>query len=539
MQKKGSILFLLVAVSILVAGCQLTGSSDKGTIPDSSSAFKGKDGLVLSFFDDAPPDKVIPSSKDFKSKFNIAVLLENKGAADITCDGDSESCGFFLVFSKEPIKITSYLKEGTLLQAVTGNLKDALEEIDGKSKLIGKESYLSGGRAAMEFSAEVEEDVDVTTLSAITVNACYPYKTSLSASACVQTAHYTVPEKSRVCELKTLSFSNQGAPVAITKIEQESILSGEYVKPRFKIYISDVGKGTVIDKDKESLKKACTVNNPEIGEIVGKVTIEEATLSGEKLNCQQGNGITLTGVPKKDFIECILERDDVFKANAANNLVSPLKMVLSYGYQTAISKDVKIEVLDSPPRIKRMAITPEKPKPGDELKIFVSAEDDFGLEELQFLDKDGKLILRYPCGGSLSCSNTFKISGDETKLKPAGEVFIYKAQAVDTSKKPSDISTVSGIFGGISLTVSSKEITSSDGKKSTQITATATSTYTRITSLEMLNSDGTPLSSSYLYTCPSGIPSICTTIFTIEKAGDYKIRAKDSAGPVEASVKIL
>ncbi len=530
---------LIVVVSVLLAGCQLTGGGGKGAIPDSSSAFKGSDGLVISFFDDAPPEKVIPSSNDFKSKFNIAVLLENKGAADITCDNDFESCGFFLVFSKEPIKITSYLKEGTS-QSVTGNLKDALETVDGKSKLIGKESYLSGGGAAMELSAEVEENVEATTTSLVVANACYPYKTSLSASVCVQTAHYTVPEESRTCELKTLSFSNQGAPVAVKKIEQESILSGGYVKPRFKIYISEVGKGTVIAKEPESLKKACTKETENMNDIIGKVTVDEATISNTLLDCEKKT-ITLTGIPKKDFVECIAE-DGVFEAGASNNLVSPLKIVLGYGYQTAISKEVTIEVLDAPPKIRTFSMIPKTPKegygqavfPNAELKIYVKAEDDKGLDIMEVKDKDGKHVAGSPhaCNGALSCSNDFSATAPEK----AGEVFIYRAVAVDTAGKPSDIGMVSGTVGGVIVAVSlpaeaiaGEEIT---------ITASAKSSYTALKSLELISVIVGKESVISTHDCKS--QKTCSSQFKVKApaegiVGFYKARATDSKGATDES----
>ncbi len=519
MPKNRDILLLIVVASVLLAGCQLTGSRDKGAIPDSSSAFEGKEGLVLSFFDNAPQDNLIPGS-DFK----IAVLLENKGAADIACDKTPGSCGYYLAFAKEPISGVT---------PSSGELKDALLE-DPKVKeqytILGKESYLSGGRAAMEFSDKATA-VKATTTASATFIACYPYKTSLSASVCVQTAHYTVPEKSRSCELKTLSFSNQGAPVAITKIEQESILSGGYVKPRLKVYISEAGRGTVIAKDVQSLKKACTKDPTNLNDIIGKVIVEEATISGKPLDCGKKT-ITLTGVPKKDFVECLFN-DNVFEAGAANNLVAPLKIVLGYGYQTAISKDVRIEVLDTLPKIKRFSIAPAQPKPGETLNIFTLAEDDTGLKEIQLLDKDGKLISSHPCSGGVSCSNT---STEKAPAK-AGETFTYKAMAIDMAGKPSDISMASGTVGGIIVTITLSAEAAPAGTEVT-ITASATSTFTKLKTLELLYSGGTAV--GLPYDCKS--KNSCTATFKRQAPAKgstdaYYIRATDTGGATAESEK--
>ncbi len=512
MPKKSDILLLLVAISVLLAGCQLTGSKGKGSIPDSSSAFKGSDGLVLSFFDDAPPDKLIPGSE-----FNIAVLIENKGAADIACGAAPGSCGYYLAFAKEPI---------SGVKPSSGELKDALLEDPGvkaQYTILGKESYLSGGRAAMEFSDKAT-DVKATTTASATFIACYPYTTSLSASVCVQTAHYTVPEKSRTCELKTLSFSSQGAPVAVKKIEQESILSGGYVKPRFKIYISEAGKGTVIAKDADSLKKACIKETSNLNDIIGKVTVEEATISGNKLDCEKKT-ITLTGIPKKDFVECIVD-GNVFEAGAANNIVAPLKIALGYGYQNAISKDVKIEVLDTNPKIKRFSIVPEIPKPEEELKIFVLADDDKGLGRIELKDKSGNSVAGSPygCKEALSCSNTF------TGKAPAkaGEAFTYTAQAFDTTGRQSEKSTVSGTAGGITVTITAPAQAVAGAEIS--ITASAKSTFTKLKTLELIYSGGAALEKPYTYNCKS---KDCSTAFKIKLPSDkteiaYRIRATDS-----------
>ncbi len=515
MRKNSNVLLLLVAISILVAGCQLIGGKERGGIPDSSSAFEGREGLALSFFKDAPPEKLIPNSE-----FRIAVLLENKGAADISCDDNPESCGFFLVFSKEPI---------TGITPPTGNLKDALEVIDDRPRLLGKESYISGGRAAMELAANSGEP-DETTMSTVTVNACYPYKTSLSASVCVQTAHYTVPDANRACRLSALSFSSQGAPVAVTKIEQESILSGEYVKPRLKIYVSEVGKGTVLAGDTQSLKEACKSETANIKEIVGKVTVTEATISGAPLNCQ-GKTITLTGTTKKDYMECLLE-DSIFNAGASNNMVAPLKLILSYGYQTAISKEVEIEVLDSPPKIKRFSIIPEKPSPSEQLSLLATAEDDSGLKEIQLLNSKGELISKHDCDGEVSCSSTFR----ENAPAKAGETYLYKAMAVDTAGKPSDISMASGIVKGMTVSIAVPE--TAPAGSDAQISASATSTGTLLKSLELVSVlDG---KESIIATYDCKLQKTCSNAFKVKapangEVGFYNARATDSKGSTAES----
>ena len=54
----------------------------------------------------------------------------------------------------------------------------------------------------------------------------------------------------------------------------------------------------------------------------------------------------LTGKRDKDFIECIGETG--FKRNDYdNNFVATFNLVLSYGYQSAASKNVEVEVIET------------------------------------------------------------------------------------------------------------------------------------------------------------------------------------------------
>lgn len=317
-----------MAAAVTAAGCQ--GLQRDGSIPDTSSAFKGTDGLKISFFEGAPPESVLAGSI-----INVALLLENKGAASIDC---KTGCGKFLVFAKEPIQ---FLEEN--------GLKTAVEESEGL--LSGKESYASGGRAAYAVKQQIMVSPDTKSTTALVfAAACYPYETKLTARVCIPTAPYTVPEEKRTCKLEELRFQNQGAPVAITKIVQNKFLTKEnekeIVKPNLRVYVENAGKGIVLDSTPEALAKACT--STELGKeetkIVGIINVESAEVSGVRLNCNSGRPFTLTGKNDKDFIECVAAQGQGFlREQFDNNFVATLSIKLKYGYQTATSKEVEIQ----------------------------------------------------------------------------------------------------------------------------------------------------------------------------------------------------
>lgn len=70
---------------------------------------------------------------------------------------------------------------------------------------------------------------------------CYGYATYASPLVCIDSSPNTEHEK--VCKPGTISLSNQGAPVAVTKIEQETTRK----KSIFTIYVKNIGTGDIID----------------------------------------------------------------------------------------------------------------------------------------------------------------------------------------------------------------------------------------------------------------------------------------------------
>ncbi len=93
--------------------------------------------------------------------------------------------------------------------------------------------------------------------SVVAVNLCYQYQTELVTDICLDPYYYEQAVTDKPCNVKDLSFSNQGAPLAITKIENKMLSDGQSkVRPMFVIYIRNSGNGEVINK--EFINEVCT-----------------------------------------------------------------------------------------------------------------------------------------------------------------------------------------------------------------------------------------------------------------------------------------
>ena len=410
-------LFLLAAV--FLAGCDLTiitniiNPGGGGSIKPST---EGTDGLTLKFFEGAPPESLLANvGSNQKTKVNIGIMIENRGVQDLNCSSE-QGCGYFRIDGGKYIELDETFKVGTL--------KQALESSNVNSVIPGKIWSGSGGRVAIETQANLTGP-GKTTRSTIFANVCYQYKTSLSTPICVETAHYSV--ENRVCDLRALSFSSQGAPVAITRIDQDSVIDGDEVKPRLGIHVRNVGSGFVIGKEDEELKGACTAGGDST-EIIGKITVESASLSGKEFDCVNKEVFLHGGV---GFFYCVLEvlEGEGFGRNAANNLVSPFSITLAYGYRNAESKTVNIEVLDEKPQVTRVSSSKTTIEGnGETFEITVTAIDDNRIENIS-IEGPGRLSSKgvFKCSAQ-RCTAKFVVSGVSGKT---GSIISYTVKAAD------------------------------------------------------------------------------------------------------------
>lgn len=333
-------IIITIFLVLLISGCINLNPKETAT---TSSLYKGTKGLELSFVKNAPPSRVFASTSETNpSQFKVAVNIKNKGAYDIltTSYGDSDPAqkGIFVLTPEGGYVDFVEIDE---IQDVLPGDKSAFFEVRGRSLSndVGDEVMIYSTWEARKLSS-----LSAVHTSSIFATICYPYRTEVSASACIDPDVYGEGPGKKACEAKNLAFSGgQGAPVAVTNIEVRMVPKGEEVEPQFLIHVENKGDGEVVKRD--GYVKACGAGIPSeetdsLNNYFNVVGIE-AKLSTQKLKCEQGDNkgiVILDG--KKGIVKCSPEN---WESENKNAYVAPLSIVLDYGYTKTISKSFSIE----------------------------------------------------------------------------------------------------------------------------------------------------------------------------------------------------
>ena len=211
---------LITFLSILLVGCQGGGGIDYSSV----DYFTGSIGLQMRFLEGTPPREI------FVGDSNMDVILEiyNKGTQDIGSTygyhvGYIYLSGFDTnYFNPTPSGQGNYnfQAEGKSEYNPLGEIYTAKEFKD--TGMI----YLPGGVSRLD-----------QTLKA---TACYPYKTKAAEKVCVDPDIRNLI-KDKVCRVHDISTNGQGAPITITRVE-EDILGSDVI---FKIHFTNTGGGQV------------------------------------------------------------------------------------------------------------------------------------------------------------------------------------------------------------------------------------------------------------------------------------------------------
>ena len=292
------------------------GTKKKGPITDVDIR-KGTQGLTMEFTKNAPPERVFEDTA-----FPMALEVNNKGAENVV---DWE-----LVFGFDPY-----------VEIDKGSKAQQELPIDGKSIFNpkGEGDLITINAKAKTIGAQSE-----TQSSTILATACYPYKTILGTSVCIDNDIYGTKRGEKACSVTDLTFGDgQGAPVAVTKVETRMLPEGDKVKPLFLIHIKNQGNGEVVKLSE--VENVCTGEQLDYTDF--NTLLISASLSGISLDCRvKKEGpeaeppapVTIRLREKEDLVSCtgdVVELEDAY--------VSPLKVELEYGYTFTISKDIIIE----------------------------------------------------------------------------------------------------------------------------------------------------------------------------------------------------
>jgi len=236
----------------------------------------------------------------------------------------------------------------------------------GKSKDLS-ELFLSsaspinplGGFDSADFDGEIV--IDKITVDkyqpTILATICYPYKTVSSPTVCIDPAPFD-DRQEKVCRIGSTTVPSQGAPVAVTKIDQEASTN----KIQFKINIKNVGNGDVIKsgvgvKDINTLDKC----NPLGGGLLDRKDFDRVTLekveigplnlmdkdtTTQKSKCSpfaDGSDNIIRLFNGEGFVICTLDIDELGGVQSA--YTTPLNIKLNYSYRSTISKQIEISKL--------------------------------------------------------------------------------------------------------------------------------------------------------------------------------------------------
>ena len=319
-------LTILFITALLIAGCQ----SQQSNIITYVDIYKGIDGLDMDFLPNSPP-KEIYSDEDFFA----GIQLENKGAFDIGNIARNEG-------EKGYEAYLSLVIEDDYMEVAEEGFKDIIPfSLEGKSTFNPKGTK---NTTTIKLKAKDVDTQSESHTSLITVSACYKYKTTLGTEACIDADVYNLNQKAKACNVQDQTFSGQGAPVVITKIESRMLPHEDEskVRPSFMIYIKNKGNGQVIKRDMiENVCTSITLDHEAFNTIYAN-----AKLSNQLLDCSpkeiQESGTNEGYIrlkDKEDFIRCTLTEG--IKKNKGT-YSTPLTIELDYGYTLSATKEVKI-----------------------------------------------------------------------------------------------------------------------------------------------------------------------------------------------------
>ena len=249
MEKKAAIAALSVILIIALSGCtRLPGrATDTSNIKDYRV---GSDGIVLQFLPGSPPPTLFRNDR-----LNLVVEYTNKGAFDVQ--------GGYLYVSGYDKQYITFLNEWAIIDAKGKNEYNPLGDLS--------EVYTFEDDAV-----NLPYGVDRYSPDFI-VTACYKYKTQASTDICIDPDPYNVQPKVKTCSVRDVSLGSQGAPVAVTSVDET--VSRDRVQ--FKIFISNVGGGDVISND----APISNCHTSLVTEDIDKVDIR-AWFSDRMLSCQ-------------------------------------------------------------------------------------------------------------------------------------------------------------------------------------------------------------------------------------------------------------
>lgn len=314
---KNKVFFIVFIVVILIAGCR--GKTKEP--PKVVDYRKGTEGLVLDIV--STPDRVYEGDTEVK----MIIEIKNKGAFPQPEEIDPSEKANFDAY----IWVGGY--DDSIMRIEKVEIGDNLnkETLEGKSPVNPE-----GGFDSVIFDINVYELPSGTPSykTPVIIDTTYKYKTIASTPICVDPNPAGGVIKDKVCDVyqySSISLGSQGAPVAVTKVEEEA--TSNYLL--FRIYVQNVGNGRVIPI-KDDLGVHYDPNQGYDWTELNQVRIKEVMIGNQPLICNPDVGEYINVERGRGYILCKLP------TTGSRVYKSPLNIELEYGYQTSIKKDIEV-----------------------------------------------------------------------------------------------------------------------------------------------------------------------------------------------------
>jgi hypothetical protein len=306
------VVILIIITTLVLTGC---GSSS------SNQVYKiGTEGLVLEF------SKANPESVYEQEEFGTSLFIRNIGSYSVT----EQNPGTLRIIY-DNYRLTSQTQDANIYGIA----------LEGKSI-----NYPKGSEVPVDFYFESKRLTNLreNSKTEISYNLCYPYVTEYSTMTCIDTKTASKTDAAVACTAETYNgMAGQGAPIVITKIEPEIMLQKDYVRPQYKVYVENLGKGYVMNRQNCDMSNIQSLFGTGYNEFSGRVTVY-AELSGKKLDC----GPDKTGIMRlsdsESFITCSLPKDaDNTYSRTKRNYITPLTIRIEYTYVILDKQELEIK----------------------------------------------------------------------------------------------------------------------------------------------------------------------------------------------------
>ena len=336
--KKRLVLIILVISLLLISSCSLTGK--KGTTTSSKSKKSvedirvGTQGIVVSFLPNNPPDRLVVE-EGAENSIKVVLQVNNKGAYPQPDEGPKRGA------APDPAKLYLSGYDQNIITFPQREVDLSTKALEGRSTINP-----NGGIDFVNFEGKVQAEVlNVERYEPILLaTACYYYNTIASPQVCIDTDPYSEVSTKKVCQVSDISLSNQGAPIAVTKIAEEALAT----KTQFRITIKNIGGGDAVKITSE--QKCDPLGTEKMQrEDIDKVYVVGVSLGNKQLNCgpfAEGVIKSVSGFVRlingEGNLICEFPRQD-YPQGANTAYTTPLKIHLGYTYRTTIERKVLIK----------------------------------------------------------------------------------------------------------------------------------------------------------------------------------------------------